>query len=143
MPTCPPTGSGPRRRVSAGLALLGAAFLTACTGGASFSAEDLDPGVCRDAADALLQTDDSLSRLADSDLEPAQAAELYAGVQERLATIGERAEPDVAVALRELRTQLGFFRAGVASGTHTPEQDRQVRSALDGLLRACGASPQS
>ncbi len=98
---------------------------------------DFAAGTCREAAPDLLELGRTLPRLGDDATVPQDVQQVLADVQERLAFLGEAAEPAVSGVLATVVERIGGVRIRAVGNTYDPGLGDALRESYDEALSAC------
>ena len=134
-PPCRPVLRG-RRGAAPWLLLL--SLLASCTGSgrALPDVDEFTSGTCRDAAPAVLALDEQVRRAAEPDADEAAARTSLREEQDRLRALDGGAG-DVADALQEVVTRVGFARAALDVDALGTQDVTDVSAAVDRFTAVC------
>lgn len=118
-------------------AVLAAAALCGCTSAEELDVDGFAPGACTDLVPTLQDVDEALHQVEDEDLSPREAADRLKTAQDALTSVGGSADEPLSASVKELVTQLGFFRIAVDSNSYDGGQDADIRAALEGVAQDC------
>ena len=115
-------------------------LLVACSGpGRGLpDAETFAAGTCRDAAPAVLALDEQVSQLEQQDVDTAAVRVALQEEQARLrALLSADSDGEVAVALQDVVTRVGFARAALDADALETQEITDVTRAVDRFVAEC------
>lgn len=128
----------PRLAVAVGAVCL-LTVSSGCSGPEKVDVEGFTPGACRDAAPTVQDIDETLIAADEEDVTPKEAGDQLKTAQDELLTVRDSAAPELAQAITDLVTALGFFRISVDSNNYDGTQVADARVPFDALVQRCTA----